>query len=614
MTPKPNSNASADSNATRFALSGLLGLWVALSLGGCVSQVSVTSNPPGASITANGKFLGATPTQVTLESDKPVNMEFRLNGYFTETASVSPASAQQGVFVKLEPTTLTKSYDFTSTPEGATVILDGQQIGKTPMAEYSVGYTRNDKSSNWSPRTLVVARTNYQTESAILTSATDNVPKFELALLRDDRIYNVTAATQDGQELNAEVTLNGKAVGLTPLKLPISFQRPNKVAAWPRFELSVELPAKYKRVAAVIDFARGTTIPLRLDPIIEIPAELVGPALVMTPTGVTLKAVRTFANAVLNTRETAEIVSELKPVTDYKRKDLKDAPVTRAETINSYCVSPDGQNVIYSLTEHDDDGNLFANLFIKRSDDAAGGIARLTDGSFWHSLPFIANDGSNYLVFVSNRFDRNKTDIYRVNLVDNRLSGGISRLTNDNRFNYSPTYGDSNRQLFYLSTEPNFPKAEAVVSSIRIDGSLPTQMSVSALEINNTFPDKVFFVKIDNDTKKKQIYSITADGKLETALLSQEDFRKSNCYNPTVSPDGTRILFVSDQGVDTQSRHNNDIYLSNADGSNLHRLTLNGSDDIMPAWSPAEEGVVYFLSNRGGAYNIWRMKLSAGTK
>ncbi len=49
-------------------------------------------------------------------------------------------------------------------------------------------------------------------------------------------------------------------------------------------------------------------------------------------------------------------------------------------------------------------------------------------------------------------------------------------------------------------------------------------------------------------------------------------------------------------------------------GTGLHRLTQNGSDDIMPAWSPSEEGVVYFLSNRGGAYNIWRFKLSTGTK
>ena len=182
------------------------------------------------------------------------------------------------------------------------------------------------------------------------------------------------------------------------------------------------------------------------------------------------------------------------------------------------------------------------------------------------------------------------------------------------RFNFRPTYGDSNRQLFYLSVEPNFPMADLQVSSIRFDGSLPTQLPISALEINNAFAEKLFYVKIDEDSKKKQIYSTTAEGKLETALISQEDFRRSNCFNPAVNPDGTRVLFVSDQGVDDQGRHNNDIYMINADGTNLQRLTQNASDDIMPAWSPSEEGVIFFLSNRGGAYNIWRLKLTTGSK
>jgi TolB protein len=107
---------------------------------------------------------------------------------------------------------------------------------------------------------------------------------------------------------------------------------------------------------------------------------------------------------------------------------------------------------------------------------------------------------------------------------------------------------------------------------------------------------------------------MTVEGKLETALINQEDFRKNNCFNPAVSSDGVRVLFVSDQGVDDQGRHHNDIYMVNADGTNLQRLTQNPSDNIMPAWSPSEEGVIFFLSNRGGAYNIWRLKLNTGSK
>ena len=599
----------------RDIIPGLLALVAALILGGCASPIAVTSNPPGASITANGKSMGVTPAQITPENSAPIAIELRLDGYFPESATVVPGSSQAGVSVRMEPTTLKKNYDVTSTPDGATVLLDGRPVGTTPAAGVNVVYARDDKSSPWKPHTITVSKTNYQSESTTVYAAADTVPAFSLSLLRDDRSYLISATTSDGQELNADVTLGGKVLGQTPLKVPLTFQRANKANAWPKFEYSVEIPAKYKAVTGAIDYATHATIALKLEPIIEITTQLVGPAVGLSPTGVVFKTYHISTNAVLSTREPAEIVTDLKPVTDYKRKDLKDAPATRAESINSFCVSPDGQNVIFSLTERDEDNNLFSNLFIKRSDDVAGGVARLTQGNrAWDTLPYIANDGSNYLVFASNRSDRTKPDIYRVSLIDNRLSGGISRLTNDNRFNYAPSYGDSNRQLFYLSTEPNFPKAESVVSSIRMDGSLPTQMAISALEVNNTFAEKVYFVKMDEDTKTRQIYSITADGKLETALINQEDFRKSNCYNPAISPDGARILFVSDQGVDDQGRHNNDIYLSNVDGTGMHRITQNGSDDIMPAWSPSEEGVVYFLSNRGGAYNIWRVKLSAGTK
>ncbi len=593
---------------------GLALLALALA-GGCATPIQLTTNPPGAAAFVNNKSVGVTPAQVTLDGNKPVPIELRLDGYFPEAFTYQPDPNQKGISINLEPKTLTKTYDFVSSPDGATVRIDGEPVGTTPVTGVKVVYTRDDKSSPWQNKTLVVAKPDYQSETLALTAATAAVPKIELGLLKEDRVYTVTASTSDGAELNADVTLNGTVVGQTPLKLPLTFQRPDKNAPWPRFNLQIEVPAKYKAATAVLDYSQGTTVAAKLQPITEVATVLTAPRLVMTPTGVVFKAVQAGAVAILATRETSEAVSDLKPVTNFARKGLKDAPATRADSVNSFCVTPDGQHVIFGVTEHDEQGTLYSNLFIKQADDAASGVARLTQGNrYWDTVPYIANDGSNYLVFASNRSDRNKPDIFRVTLVENRLSGGISRLTNDSRFNFAPTYGDSNRQLFYLSTEPDFPLADSQISNIRIDGSLPTQLSIGALEINNTFAEKVFFTRVDADSKKKQIYSITADGKLETALLNQEDFRRSNCFNPAVSADGTRVLFVSDHGTDEQGRHNNDIYLVNADGTNLQRLTQNGSDDLMPAWSPSEEGVIFFLSNRGGAYNIWRMKLSAGTK
>ena len=613
MMPNPRRSVPSRLPLVLFAGTTILGLAL---LAGCGSPpLQVTTSPPGATAFINNKSAGVTPVQVTLEGAKPVPVEFQLNGYFPESFIYRPDPNQHALNVRMEPKTLIKTYSITSTPDGATATIGGEAVGTTPVNDVKVIYTRDSKSSPWADKALVVAKPNYQTERVMLAAAADSVPNVELTLLKNSRVYNVTATTIDGSELNADVALNGTVVGQTPLKLPLTFQRPDKRSEWPKFNLVVEVPAKYKAATALINYETGLTLPFKLQPIVETTTTLIYPTLVMTPTGVAFKAAQTSAVAILSTRESAETVSDLKSVTNFARKDQKEAAATRAESINSFCVTQDGQHIIFGLTEHDEQGALFSNLWIKQADDAASGVSRLTQGNRnWDTVPFIANDGSNYLVFASNRSDRAKPDIFRVNLIDNRLSGGISRLTNDTRFNFVPTYGDSNRQLYYLSVEPNFPLAESQISSIRFDGSLPTQLQIAAIEINNTFAEKVFLTRVDADTKMKQISSITTDGKLETALINQEDFRRSNCFNPAVSADGSRILFVSDHGVDEQGRHNNDLYLINADGTNMQRLTQNGSDDIMPAWSPSEEGVIFFLSNRGGAYNIWRMKLLSGTK
>jgi hypothetical protein len=587
-----------------------------LFFGGCASPIPVTTSPPGATALINAKVVGTTPTTVQLENAKPATVEFTLDGYFPESFTYIPDGKQTPIHSVLQPRTQTKTYDINTEPVGATVTIDGADLGAAPIKEAHVVYSRDTRTAPWRTKRLTASLPNHEPEVVVLSTATESIPTIQLALLRENRTYSITAVNTDGAELNADVMLNGAKVGTTPYQLPITFLRANKNAAWNHFPISILIPGKYEAEKQDLDFAnRNLKIAARLKPITEIVTTRIFPAVRMTPTGAELQVVTDSVLGILSTREGGEIVTDLKAVTPYGRKDMPDAAATRVEGINSFCLSPDGQNVIYGLTARDEGGALFSNLYTKRADDVAGGVALLTTGSrYWDSFPYIANDGSNYLVFMSNRGDLKKTDISRVNLVENRPSGGVSRLTNDNRFNFAPTYGDGNRQLFYLSTEPNFPRAEPQISSIRLDGSLPTQMSITASEINNTFADKVFYVKTESDTKTRQIYSITADGKLETALITQEDFRKSNCFNPAISPDGNRLLFVSDRGTDEQGRRNNDIYLISANGAGLQRLTQNGSDDIMPFWSPSEDGVVFFLSNRGGAYNIWRMKLLSGTK
>ena len=50
--------------------------------------------------------------------------------------------------------------------------------------------------------------------------------------------------------------------------------------------------------------------------------------------------------------------------------------------------------------------------------------------------------------------------------------------------------------------------------------------------------------------------------------------------NPVWSPDSTKIAFVSNRDGD------NEIYIVDADGSDLFQLTTNDFNDYSPVWSP----------------------------
>jgi len=77
------------------------------------------------------------------------------------------------------------------------------------------------------------------------------------------------------------------------------------------------------------------------------------------------------------------------------------------------------------------------------------------------------------------------------------------------------------------------------------------------------------------------------------------------------SPDRTRIAFVSNRDVQAtaqagSSQDEFEIYVMEADGGNLRRLTHNDVLDRTPAWSP-DGSKIAFVSNRDGTPNIYVM-------
>ncbi len=87
---------------------------------------------------------------------------------------------------------------------------------------------------------------------------------------------------------------------------------------------------------------------------------------------------------------------------------------------------------------------------------------------------------------------------------------------------------------------------------------------------------KFAFQSWSSEHDSAEIYVADVDGGNFTRLTYNSDYEDY----PAWSPDGTKIVFVSDRDG------NLEIYVMNANGSNQRRLTNNSIDDVAPVWSP----------------------------
>lgn len=77
---------------------------------------------------------------------------------------------------------------------------------------------------------------------------------------------------------------------------------------------------------------------------------------------------------------------------------------------------------------------------------------------------------------------------------------------------------------------------------------------------------------------------------------------------PRWSPDGTKIAFTRYMDK-TKSQTSGELFLMNADGTDLQRLTHNNVSDIIPSWSP-DGTQIAFTSSRSGHWEVYIMDVA----
>jgi len=122
--------------------------------------------------------------------------------------------------------------------------------------------------------------------------------------------------------------------------------------------------------------------------------------------------------------------------------------------------------------------------------------------------------------------------------------------------------------------------------------SLPTPLSIGGGGL-------IAFVSDRADGTLLQIWTMRPDG----SDLRQLTYGPGNKTQPRWSPDGKRVVFVSD--VDG----NKEIYIINADGSQIVNLTNDSNDDYDPAWSPDGSTLAFTSTRYIGQTQIYLMDI-----
>lgn len=208
-------------------------------------------------------------------------------------------------------------------------------------------------------------------------------------------------------------------------------------------------------------------------------------------------------------------------------------------------------------------------------------------------------------------------DLYRFD----RPGEPARRLTTDPGLDYNPVVSPEGRWVVFTSERGGSPDLYALDLG-RADGPVRLTASDAMEDAADFSPDGRTLVFVSSRTGNADIYSMPFDPEDPAAADAAVNLTRhaAGDYNPAVSPDGTQILFSSGRAADDAAAaplaaagtEASELYVMQADGTDVRRLTRQDGWDGSPAWSRDGQSVLFY-SQRDGETRIFEMPLDGTT-
>ena len=228
--------------------------------------------------------------------------------------------------------------------------------------------------------------------------------------------------------------------------------------------------------------------------------------------------------------------------------------------------------------------NIYGNFDVVISDVEGMKPQQITNRDQRDGYPAVSPDGKTIAFY--GYYGRETWSIHTINVDGSERK----RLTHEeNKLDSSPSWTPDGKQILFARVDGE----EHEIWIMNADGSQQKQIEgISGGGPNITKAGRLLYY---SHFPNKEICIADIDGSNSIALTSND----TDDANPDMSPDGTKIAFMSDRDGSIE------IYTMGADGSNQTRLTFEGAN-WDPIWSPDGTRIL-FNGIRDGNNDIFVM-------